>query len=58
MELEDQIKTIKVQISNFDTVVEKVMYIHQFFRPDPMFKEGAEHVMHEITSAPKENQNG
>ena len=49
MELEEQIRMIKGQISAFDTTVEKAMYIHQFFRPDPMFKEGAEHVMHEIT---------
>jgi hypothetical protein len=38
---EEQINLMEGQISNFDTLLEKVMYIDVFFRHDPMFTKKA-----------------
>lgn len=39
--IEEQVSTIKAQISAFDSLIEKAMYIHNFFKPDPMFTQRA-----------------
>ena len=39
--LEDQIQIMEKQLSNFNTLTEKMMYLTQFFAPDPAFSQQA-----------------
>jgi hypothetical protein len=41
MVLEKQIEIIESQLSNFDTLWEKVAYLTEFFDPDPEFTKEA-----------------
>jgi hypothetical protein len=61
MQLEDQLDIMRTQLQVFDTVLEKISYLHGFFDPDPEFTQEARDIIrgeicHEIkqNATPKE----
>jgi hypothetical protein len=45
MSKDEQIRIMEAQIAAFDTLLEKLAYLHEFFAPDPMFTKEARDVV-------------
>lgn len=41
MDIERQVEIMEAQISNFETVIDKMSYLNLYFKPDPEFTEEA-----------------
>lgn len=42
---DEQIRIMETQLKAFDTLLEKLTYLHDFFAPDPMFTREARDVV-------------
>ncbi len=52
--VEEQVKIMEAQLGCFPNILEKLKYLNEFFKPDPMFTaEATQKVMHNISIALK-----
>lgn len=45
MNIEEQIRIMEAQLSNFETLLDKMVYMSHFFDPDPEFTQEARDIV-------------
>jgi len=45
MNIQEQVKTMEIQLSNFESLMEKMQYMSSFFDPDPQFEQEARDIV-------------